>query len=95
MTMISQSTLPHEGVDLKHVESTVHRILRDELELEVELDTDIIESGLLDSLAFVQLLVELENEFGVTVELTLLELEDFSTVSNIARLVTARRNGSP
>lgn len=95
MTMTSQSTLRPEGVDLERVESAVHRIFREALELEVDVDTDVIESGLLDSLAFVQLLVELESEFGVTVNLALLEVEDFSTVSNIARLVTAGRNGSP
>lgn len=74
----------HEGV-----ESRVHRIFRDGLELDVEVDTDVIGAGLLDSLAFVQLLVSLEEEFGLVVDLAEMELEDFSSVARIARLVAA------
>ena len=82
--MIVGAVQLHEGV-----ESRVHRIFRDGLELDVEVDTDVIAGGLLDSLGFVQLLVSLENEFGLEVSLAEMELEDFSSVSRIARLVTA------
>jgi acyl carrier protein len=57
-------------------------------------DTDVIAGGMLDSLAFVQLLVSLENEFGVKMNLADLDLDDFSSVSNIARLVSANGNGA-
>lgn len=80
---------PHAGV-----ESSVHRIFRDSLELDVEVDTDVIAGGMLDSLAFVQLLLALEDEFGVTVDLADLELDDFSSVARVARLVTARAQGA-
>lgn len=76
------------------VEATVHRIFRDSLELDVEVDTDVISGGMLDSLAFVQLLLALEEEFGVKVDLSDLELEDFSSVANVARLVTASAEGA-
>ncbi len=87
--MILQSVQVHDGV-----ESRVHRIFRDSLELDVEVDTDVIAAGLLDSLAFVQLLVSLEEEFGLEVNLAEMELEDFSTVSSIARLVAAGGNAA-
>ena len=87
--MITEAVQLHDGV-----ESKVHRIFRDSLELDVEVDTDVISGGLLDSLAFVQLLVSLEEEFGLEVDLAEMELEDFSTVSRIARLVSANGNGA-
>jgi acyl carrier protein len=87
--MITQSPQQLDGV-----ESKVQRIFRDSLELDVEVDTDVIAGGMLDSLAFVQLLVSLENEFGVKMNLADLDLDDFSTVANIARLVSANGNGA-
>jgi D-alanine--poly(phosphoribitol) ligase subunit 2 len=87
--MITQSPQQLDGV-----ESKVQRIFRDSLELDVEVDTDVIAGGMLDSLAFVQLLVSLENEFGVKMYLADLDLDDFSTVANIARLVSANGNGA-
>ena len=73
-----------QGAD---VESRIHRIFRDGLELQVDVDTDVIVGGILDSLSFVRLLVSLEEEFGLEVNLAELDLEDFSSVSSIARLV--------
>lgn len=81
-----------QGIDVD-VESRIHRIFRDGLELHVDVDTDVIADGILDSLAFVRLLVSLEEEFGLEVNLAELDLEDFSSVSSIARLVGA--NGQP
>ena len=77
------------------VEERVHRIFVDQLQLDVQADTDVITTGLLDSLAFVQLLIELEREFGLKVDVATLELDDFSSVSQIARFVSATRNGAP
>jgi acyl carrier protein len=76
------------------VESTIHRIFVDQLELDVEVDTDVLESGILDSVAFVHLLMELEQEFGLRVDVTELQLEDFSSVARIARFVSAKSGGA-
>ena len=40
-------------------------------------DTDLLNTGILDSLQFVELLLRLENEFGLTVSLDDLEIEVF------------------
>jgi len=77
------------------IAAKVQQIFREGLELDVQMDTDVIEGGLLDSLAFVQLLLALEEEFGVKVDLAELDLESFSTVSSIAQLVSSNGNGSP
>ena len=76
------------------IESRVHRLFRVTLELDIEMDTDLIADGMLDSLAFVQLLVALEEEFGIRFDISELELDDFSTVAGIARLVTASDQGA-
>lgn len=68
----------------------LHRLQRlfvEELELEVDADADLIDSGAMDSLTFVQLLVELEHEFGFRVDVAALDLEVFTSVSRIARFV--------
>ena len=49
--------------------------------------TDIIEAGLLDSLGLVTLLFEIELRFGTEIPLESLEIDDFRTIENIARLI--------
>jgi acyl carrier protein len=53
-------------------------------------DTDLFESGVLDSLAFVELLIHLEREFGVATSVHDLELENFKSIDRIADFVAAR-----
>jgi D-alanine--poly(phosphoribitol) ligase subunit 2 len=53
-------------------------------------DTDLFESGLLDSLAFVELLLAIERDFSVTTSLEDLEVDNFRSVERIAEFVTAR-----
>jgi methoxymalonate biosynthesis acyl carrier protein len=56
-------------------------------------DTDLIESGVIDSLVLVELLLHLEEAFDVEVVVTELEIEDFRTVKRIAMLVSRQRAG--
>ena len=53
-------------------------------------DTDLFETGLLDSLAFVELLLALERDFGVTTAVEDLEVDNFRSIARIAEFVTAR-----
>ena len=52
-------------------------------------DTDLIETGLLDSLALISLLAEIEREFGFELPLDTLEVDDFRTVASAASYVEA------
>lgn len=54
-------------------------------------DADIVQSGLIDSLGLVTLLFEIEQEFGVTVPLESLDVEDFRTIANLVRTVAGLR----
>jgi D-alanine--poly(phosphoribitol) ligase subunit 2 len=66
-------------------------LLADAMSLEIpSVDTDLFEAGLLDSLAFVELLVHLEREFGVTTSIDDLKLDNFNSVAHIAEFVAAR-----
>jgi len=53
-------------------------------------DTDLFETGILDSLSFVDLLFYLEQEFGLQVSPEELELETFRSLGRIASFVAAR-----
>lgn len=55
-------------------------------------DTDLFESGALDSLSFVKLLLHIETDFGIAVSLEELDLDEFRSVAAIAGFV-ARRTG--
>jgi len=58
-------------------------------------DTDLFEAGLLDSLAFVELLLHLEREFGVATSLDDLEADNFRSIDRIATFVSTRATVSP
>ena len=55
-------------------------------------DTDLLESGILDSLQFVELLVQLEHNFNLRIRIDDIDLEDLRTLARIARLVDANHD---
>jgi len=57
-------------------------------------DTDLFDTGVLDSLAFVELLLQLEREFGIKTSVDDLEMENFRSIARIAEFVTARATAS-
>jgi methoxymalonate biosynthesis acyl carrier protein len=50
-------------------------------------DADLIESGLIDSLALVELLFAIEREFSVSLPLDDLEIENFRSVNRISEVI--------
>jgi acyl carrier protein len=80
-----------------HVVERVRRLLADRVHIDVPSpDTDLIEGGFLDSLALVELIFQLEQEFEVSVPLDDLEIDRFRTVTNIGELMaglTESRDG--
>ena len=47
-------------------------------------DVDLIEAGLVDSVRIVELVLELERRFGVSLPFEELEIDDFRTVARLA-----------
>lgn len=82
---------PEASMSEEEVRARIQTIFRDDMELEITPDTDVIDGGVLDSMVFVQLLVRLEEEFGVTVDVETLELEEFRNIASIARYVVGSR----
>ena len=58
-------------------------------------DTDIIDSGALDSFALVELLVKLEEHFDVEVPVEDLDLDDFRSARRIAHVVASLNGRDP
>lgn len=54
-------------------------------------DTDLLESGILDSFQFVELLLCLEQNFSLRIKIDDIDLEDLRTLARIARLVDTNR----
>jgi acyl carrier protein len=51
------------------------------------IDADLMESGILDSLAFVELLVHIEREFDIRISLEGLEFANFRSIAAIADFI--------
>jgi acyl carrier protein len=65
------------------------KLFLEKLNLEVpSADTDLLESGFLDSLSFVSLLLVLEQEYGRRVDAEDLDLDRFRSIAKIAEFVT-------
>lgn len=63
------------------------------LNLEVpSVETDLIGTGLLDSLALVDLLAHLEETFGISISIDDLELDNFRSIAGIADFVAYHSN---
>jgi acyl carrier protein len=54
-------------------------------------DADLIEGGVLDSLALVELLFAIERELGIVIPADKLEVERFRTLARLAELVAECR----
>jgi methoxymalonate biosynthesis acyl carrier protein len=52
-------------------------------------EADLIESGLIDSLALVELLFAIEREFSVSLPLDDLEIENFRSVNRISEVIVS------
>jgi acyl carrier protein len=78
--------IEHNGVHQKLTE-----LFAKKLNLEApSADTDLVGTGLLDSLTLVELLAQLEETFGVSISTDDLELENFRSIDSIAVFVSRR-----
>ena len=86
------ATVVMTNSDGSPLQDRVIRLFKDKLNLPVPSpETDLLETGLLDSLTFIQLLFHIEQEFGVAVCPDDLEIANFRSVSEIAQFVATRK----
>ncbi len=70
------------------VSERVQQLFLETLNVQVPSDeADLIESGLIDSLALVELLFAIEREFSVSLPLDDLEIENFRSVTRISEVI--------
>ena len=75
-------------MDGKPSTDSVRRLIADRLHIdEPAPDLDLIDNGVLDSLALVEILFELERTFGIELALEELDIENFRTPTRIAAFV--------
>lgn len=55
-----------------------------------EKDTDLFEAGLLDSLGIIEVLLKIEEIFGLRLQPTDLEKKDMSTVNNLIEFLQSK-----
>jgi methoxymalonate biosynthesis acyl carrier protein len=80
--------------DSTDLDRRIRALFLEALNISVDSDsTDLIETGLIDSLLLVELLLHLEESFDIDVVIADLEIDDFRTVKSIATFVTRQRGG--
>jgi acyl carrier protein len=78
-------------IDTLALQQQVTALFAEKLNLDVaSAETDLIEAGLLDSLALVELLAQLEESFDVSISTNDMELENFRSITSIAMFVMQR-----
>lgn len=55
-------------------------------------DIDLVDAGVLDSLALIELLLHIETTFNVQIPIHEIEIDDLRSLSNVAALVDRRLN---
>lgn len=85
----------HALADHEEPVDEIRRIFAEKFAIQVDsADADLLDTGLVDSLTLVDLLVELEQRFGVSLPLEELEIDDLRSVARITGLVRRRRAGA-
>ncbi|HFG9780291.1 TPA: D-alanine--poly(phosphoribitol) ligase subunit DltC [Clostridioides difficile] len=76
------------------MQETVIEIFEDVLgtdEIREDLDLNLFETELLDSLAIIEVLLEIENRLGIELQPTDLDRKDMSTVNNLVKFLETRK----
>jgi acyl carrier protein len=82
-------------IDQASLQQRIGKVFEEKLNLAVpSVDTDLFDSGGLDSLSFVELLLQLELEYGIKIPLADLELDNFRSIGKIAGFVAQRLDGN-
>lgn len=70
----------------------VEEIMYQKNESALDYDASLLEGGIIDSTAILQLITYLQDEFKVSISNTDIVPENFDTVNSIANFIEARRN---
>lgn len=87
--------LTNSAVEYRNIEAEIAKLFTDVLNVDVPLaTTDLLDTGILESGKFVELLICMEQKFDVQIDLDDMEIENFRCIERIANLVLKRRTSS-
>jgi D-alanine--poly(phosphoribitol) ligase subunit 2 len=73
---------------LRKLQQEINTIFAERFDTKLESDdVDLLETGIVDSVKIVELVLELEQRFGVSMPFEDLEIEDFRTVPRLAERI--------
>jgi acyl carrier protein len=88
-------TLDGANSDHKIIQTRLSSLFSEVMHVEVpSVDTDLFDTGLLDSQRFVELLLHIEQNFNTHIDVEDFEIENFRCIGKIAALILQRTNGS-
>ena len=77
------------------IQTEIAGVLAEKLNVDVPSeDTDLFETGILDSQKFVELLLHIEQQFGTHIAIEDFEIENFQSIGRIATLILNHKNGA-
>ncbi|MFA5337843.1 MAG: acyl carrier protein [Candidatus Omnitrophota bacterium] len=59
---------------------------------QLDYDTPLFESGIIDSMGFIKLLAFLEKDCGVSLDMSEITMENFRTINNICEKINSKQN---
>jgi acyl carrier protein len=78
-------------IEQRGIQQKLTELFARKLNLEVpSFETDLLGTGLIDSLTLVELLTQLQETFGVSISTDDLEVENFRSIASIARFMAQR-----
>jgi acyl carrier protein len=85
-----QSGTPPDAVPAHVVVALIRQVVGIDV---VDPTMSLLATGIIDSLAFVSLLLAIENEFAVSIDVNSLDLEDFQSVERMTRFIHLQLSG--
>jgi acyl carrier protein len=94
--LVAGDLKPGEQDAVSILHGWIAALFSEKLNIEVaSVDTDLMETGAMDSLAFVELLLHLEEKFKVKIPLENLELDNFRSITCIAKFIAGSNEYGP
>lgn len=90
---MSQPAAP--DAECQNVQAEIAKLFVQEMNVDVpSASTDLLDTGILDSQKFVELLVHLEQKFGARIDIEDFEIENFRSIETIANLVLRHKTSA-
>ena len=84
-----------QNSDYQRIQAQVASLLDEKLHVEVPSEeSDLFETGILDSQKFVELLLHIEQQFGTAIAIEDFEIENFRTTARIAALILSYKDAA-